>query len=181
MEQVILVDEHDQESGLMEKMEAHEKALLHRAFSVFIFNEKGEMLLQQRALTKYHSGGLWTNACCSHPRPYEATITAATRRLKEEMGFVTEIHKVFDFTYQVSFENGLTEYEFDHVFVGRYNGLINANENEVADFDYKSMEEIRRELACEKDQYTAWFHIAFPKVYEWWKETHQLQAVSLTA
>jgi len=173
MEQVILVNEHDQEFGLMEKMEAHEKALLHRAFSVFIFNKKGEMLLQQRAFAKYHSGGLWTNACCSHPRPDEATITAATRRLKEEMGFVTEIHKVFDFTYHVSFENGLTEYEFDHVFVGTYNGAIQANANEVADFEYRSMEAIRRELASGNDHYTAWFHIAFPKVYEWWKGTYK--------
>ena len=173
MEQVTLVDEHDRESGLMEKMEAHEKALLHRAFSVFIFNERGEMLLQQRALSKYHSGGLWTNACCSHPRPYETTTTAAKRRLKEEMGFVTDIHKVFDFTYQASFDNGLTEYEFDHVFVGMYNGVIHANENEVAAYEYKSMQEIEKELLSKNDHYTAWFHIAFPKVYAWWKESYE--------
>lgn len=178
MEQVILVDEHDRELGFMEKMEAHEKALLHRAFSVFIFNERGEMLLQQRALSKYHSGGLWTNACCSHPRPTEETSRAAMRRLQEEMGFTTAIHKVFDFTYKVAFENGLTEHEFDHVFVGTYDGSIHANENEVAAYEYKCMEAIETELSLQNDQYTAWFHIAFPKVYQWWKVSNPLAVVS---
>src|SRR6187200_173231 len=108
----------------MEKMEAHRKALLHRAFSVFIFNGKGEMLLQQRALNKYHSGGLWTNACCSHPFPGEDTLDAARRRLFEELGFATELKKIFDFTYKSPFDNGLTEHEFDHVFVGLFEGSI---------------------------------------------------------
>ena len=103
----------------MEKMEAHKKGLLHRAFSVFIFNSKGELLLQQRALNKYHSGGLWTNSCCSHPQPGEETLVAAQRRLQEEMGFTTHLEKIFDFIYQADFSNGLTEYEFDHVFAGR--------------------------------------------------------------
>src|SRR4249919_2599143 len=114
-QEVILVNEQNEAIGTMEKMEAHRKALLHRAFSVFIFNSKGEMLLQQRALNKYHSGGLWTNACCSHPRPGELIEDAATRRLKEELGFETPLKKIFQFTYQASFDNGLTEHEFDHV------------------------------------------------------------------
>ncbi|HSU49504.1 MAG TPA: isopentenyl-diphosphate Delta-isomerase, partial [Segetibacter sp.] len=122
MEEVILVNELDEQIGKMEKMEAHSKGLLHRAFSVFIFNDQGEMLLQQRAVSKYHSGGLWTNACCSHPRPEEATEDAALRRLQEELGFTVSLAKIFDFRYNASFTNGLTEHEFDHVFVGTYNG-----------------------------------------------------------
>ena len=170
MELVILVDEFDNETGLMEKMEAHEKAMLHRAFSVFIFNKDGDMLLQQRALTKYHSGGLWTNACCSHPRSGETTLHAATRRLQEEMGFSTTLEKVFDFIYKAGFDNGLTEYEFDHVFVGRYDGPVQVNEAEVQAYQYRSMKSIHADLMAEKHHYTAWFTIAFPKVYEWWKE-----------
>ena len=124
MEEVVLVDEQDKPVGVMEKMQAHREGKLHRAFSVFIFNDKGEMLLQQRAFNKYHSAGLWTNACCSHPKPNETTETAAARRLNEELGFKTSLEKLFDFTYKASFENGLTEYEFDHVFSGIYNGEI---------------------------------------------------------
>src|SRR6188768_1448075 len=118
---IILVDEQDRPTGTMGKMEVHEKALLHRAFSVFIFNDCGEMLLQQRAVKKYHSAGLWTNACCSHPRPGEDTLLAAQKRLQEELGFTTSLEKAFAFIYKASFENGLTEYEFDHVFTGVYN------------------------------------------------------------
>ena len=120
-EEVILVNEADEQIGVMEKMEAHEKGLLHRAFSVFIFNDKGEMLLQQRALNKYHSGGLWTNACCSHPRPGEDTLQAAKRRLMEEMGIETSLTLKNSFTYKTAFENGLTEHEFDHIFIGTFN------------------------------------------------------------
>src|SRR5215831_10345897 len=142
MEQVILVNEADHEIGTMEKMLAHEKALLHRALSVFIFNDKGEMLLQQRAKRKYHSGGLWTNACCSHPRPGENVEAAAIRRLNEELGFETTLTKAFDFVYKAFFDNGLTEYEFDHVFAGKYNGAIHPDINEVQDHCYKSLDEI---------------------------------------
>lgn len=170
MEQVVLVDEQDNSIGTMEKMEAHEKALLHRAFSVFIFNTKGEMLLQQRALSKYHSGGLWTNACCSHPRPEEPVATAAIRRLQEEMGFKTTLHKIFDFTYKAGFDNGLTEHEFDHVFMGVYEGAINPNESEVKEYTYKNMDEIAASLQTHPNKYTAWFHIAFPKVQAWMKQ-----------
>jgi isopentenyl-diphosphate delta-isomerase len=167
-EEVILVDELDNPIGTMEKMEAHEKAILHRAFSVFIFNSKGEMLLQQRAINKYHSGGLWTNSCCSHPKPNEKTIAAATRRLKEEMGFETDIEKVFDFIYKAPFSNGLTEHEFDHVFIGLYNGTITPNKDEVASYEYISLENIEQQLINEPSKYTEWFKIAFPKVKEYW-------------
>ena len=168
--QVILVDVNDRQTGAMEKMEAHEKGVLHRAFSVFIFNTKGEMLLQQRALHKYHSGGLWTNACCSHPFPDEGTATAAGRRLKEELGFETPVKKVFDFIYKADFDNGLTEHEFDHVFVGEYEGKIEYNKEEVMDFCYKNVPEIRHSLQTDPQKYTAWFHLAFPKIEDWWNQ-----------
>lgn len=168
MEQVILVDRNDRVLGTMEKMEAHEKALLHRAFSVFVFDDHGNMLLQQRASTKYHSGGLWTNSCCSHPRPDEDTLAAANRRLKEEMGFETELQKVFDFVYKTDFENGLTEHEFDHVFVGTYNGPILPDPGEVSNYAFQSMEAIQASLQEHPDLYTPWFHIAFPKMQQWW-------------
>ena len=173
MEEVILVNERDEEIGIMEKMEAHRKALLHRAFSVFIFNNKNEMLLQQRAINKYHSAGLWTNACCSHPKPGETTETAAQRRLKEELGFETTLEKAFEFTYQTSFENGLTEHEFDHVFTGIYNGDIDFNKHEVKDICFRSMKEIESDLQTHPNKFTAWFLIAFPMIKRW-----QLQPVA---
>jgi isopentenyl-diphosphate delta-isomerase len=169
MEQVVLVNEHDEELGLMEKMEAHEKALLHRAFSVFIFNQSGELLLQQRALDKYHSGGLWTNTCCSHPRPNESVADAASRRLREEMGFDVPLEKVFDFIYQASFDNGLTEHEFDHVFVGYHDGPMQVNPAEVNDYVYRSMESIQHSLRMHDGLFTAWFEIIFPKMMQWWQ------------
>jgi len=163
-EEVILVDESDQPLGTMEKMEAHRRAVLHRAFSVFIFNSRGEMLLQQRAPEKYHSAGLWTNACCSHPRPGEDTREAAIRRLREELGFTTALEELFHFTYKSEFDNGLTEYEFDHVFVGTYDEAIHADIAEVSDFRYASIEKIREHLQHEPDKFTSWFHLAFPLV-----------------
>jgi isopentenyl-diphosphate Delta-isomerase len=170
---VILVDVNDTQTGIMEKMEAHEKGLLHRAFSVFIFNSRGEMLLQQRAMNKYHSGGLWTNACCSHPFPGEETSAAALRRLKEELGFETPIEKVSDFVYKSDFDNGLTEYEFDHVFAGEYEGRIDMNKEEAMDFCYKDLQEIRQNLQTHPSKYTAWFHLAFPKIETWWNERYK--------
>lgn len=170
---VILVNEKDEPLGSMEKMEAHRKAVLHRAFSVFIFNHRGEMLLQQRALSKYHSGGLWTNACCSHPAPGEETPAAANRRLQQEMGFITPIEGIFSFIYQSEFENGLTENEFDYVFAGFYEGPINPDPVEVKDYCYKSLEEIQTSLTLQPEKYTAWFHIAFPKVQQWGAENIQ--------
>lgn len=161
---VILVDERDVQVGTMEKLEVHQKALLHRAFSIFIFNSKGEMLLQQRAANKYHSAGLWTNACCSHPQPGEDTLVAAIARLKVEMGIVTPIKKAFDFTYRTSFDNGLTEHEFDHVFVGEYDGKIEPNGEEVSDYCFKSMKDISESILSHPQKYSEWFKIAFPQV-----------------
>lgn len=166
-QEVILVNERDEPIGTMEKIEAHRKAILHRAFSVFIFNGKGEMLLQQRALNKYHSAGLWTNACCSHPAPGEDTAAAAHRRLGEELGFNTGLRKIFDFTYQTAFDNGLIEHEFDHVFAGVYEQRITPNPEEVKDFCYKTLDDIQQSLQTHPQKYTSWFHIAFPKVKEW--------------
>lgn len=167
MQEVILVNELDEELGSMEKMEAHEKAVLHRAFSVFLFDRKGNMLLQQRADSKYHSPSLWTNACCSHPMPGEETKQAALRRLQEELGFTATIKKAFHFTYKAAFDNGLTEHEFDHVFVGEYEGEIKLNTEEVNDICYKSMSEIKQELENNSHLYTEWFKIAFPLLEEW--------------
>lgn len=171
MEQVILVDVNDVMTGTMEKMEVHEKAILHRAFSVFIFNSAGEMLLQQRAFQKYHSAGLWTNSCCSHPRPGEDTLSAASRRLKEEMGFEVPLEKVFDFIYKAPFDNGLTEHEFDHVFVGYHDGEITPNKDEVVNYAYWPMEKISEKMQNQPALFTVWFGIAFPKVMHWWEST----------
>jgi len=164
IEHVILVDERDKELGIMPKIEAHEKGLLHRAFSVFIFNFKGELLLQQRALNKYHSPGLWTNTCCSHPREAESIEDAANRRLQEEMGLICKLEKKFDFIYKTSFDNGLTEHEFDHVFFGKSNNHPKINTDEVLSYNYFSFTEIERGLQLQPEIYTAWFKICFNKV-----------------
>jgi isopentenyl-diphosphate delta-isomerase len=177
MEEVILVNEADIAVGTMEKIEAHQKALLHRAFSVFIFDTQGRMLLQRRADGKYHSPGLWTNACCSHPRPGEDTEAAAIRRLHEELGFTTPLTRLFSFTYRSEYDNGLTEFEFDHVFVGHYDisddvsagAAIHPNPEEVSDYCYRSMEDIRTGLQADPASYTTWFHLAFPMVNEKYK------------
>ena len=161
---VILVDEKDRPTGTMEKIEVHKKAMLHRAFSVFIFNDKGEMLLQKRASKKYHSGGLWTNSCCSHPQPGEDTMAAANKRLQEEMGFSTSLTKAFTFIYKASFENGLTEHEYDHVFVGSFNGLIRPNPDEVDDYCNQSLDQLKQSLKTHPHHFTEWFKIALPKL-----------------
>ena len=161
---VILVDENDFEVGTMEKMKAHREGVLHRAFSIFIYNSAGEMLLQRRSRNKYHNGGLWTNSCCSHPLPGEDTFSAAYRRLKEEMGFCAPLEKIFDFTYRVEFENGLTEYEFDHVFIGEYDGAIVPDYTEVSDYCFMKVKEIRNSIHEHPEKFTAWFKIAFEKV-----------------
>jgi isopentenyl-diphosphate delta-isomerase len=174
-DQVILVDEKDKPVGVAEKMEAHRKGWLHRAFSVFIFNSRGEMLLQQRALNKYHSGGLWTNACCSHPKPGEEINAAAARRLKEELGFGTSLVKVFDFIYKADFENGLTEFEFDHVFTGEYDGKIIPDREEASDFCFKEITAISQSLQTHPQKYTAWFHHAFPQIEQWWRKHYNAE------
>ena len=160
-EQVILVNTDDEPIGLMGKLEAHQKGVLHRAFSVFITNSQGEIMLQQRAHEKYHSPGLWTNTCCSHQRAGETTLAAAHRRLYEEMGFDTELTPLFHFIYKASVDNGLTEHELDHVVVGRYDGVPVINREEVADWSWKSLEWIKNDLQKKPDLYTAWFRIIF--------------------
>ena len=167
---MILVDQNDTVTGVCEKMEAHKKGLLHRAFSIFVFNNKGEMLLQQRAINKYHSGGLWTNACCSHPAPGEEIIPAAQRRMEEEMGFAPPIEKIFDFLYRTEFENGLIENEFDHVLAGEYDGPVHFNKEEVMDYCFKSLGEVKHSLETHPHKYTAWFRLAFPRVEKWWNQ-----------
>ncbi len=165
MEQVILVNERDEQVGLMEKIEAHEKALLHRAFSVFVVNDKEEILLQQRALGKYHSPGLWTNTCCSHQREGESNVAAGMRRLQEEMGFTTQLEELFSFIYIAPFDNGLTEHEFDHVMLGRFDQDPQPNPDEVADYKWMTAPEIRVDIESRPEIYTAWFKIIFDKYY----------------
>jgi isopentenyl-diphosphate delta-isomerase len=170
---VVLVNEHDEAIGTMEKMEAHEKALLHRAFSVFIFNDKGEMLLQRRSLRKYHSGGLWTNACCSHPYPGEDVLDAAIRRTKEELGIVVELKKAFSFTYKAALDAGLTEHEFDHVFIGNFQGKIKANPDEVGDYAYLDMKYLSEHIEKYPEKYTIWFRIALPMLQDYMRNSLQ--------
>ncbi|WP_298426936.1 isopentenyl-diphosphate Delta-isomerase [uncultured Kordia sp.] len=165
-ENVILVNENDEQIGLMEKIEAHEKALLHRAFSVFILNNKGELMLQQRALHKYHSPGLWTNTCCSHQRDGESNISAGKRRLQEEMGFVTDLAEAVSFIYKAPFDNGLTEHEYDHVMIGTYNEAPEINPDEVADWKWMEVQAVKDDIGENPDQYTAWFKIIFDKFYQ---------------
>ncbi|MER3374771.1 MAG: isopentenyl-diphosphate Delta-isomerase [Allomuricauda sp.] len=165
-ENVILVNEADEPIGLMPKMEAHEKALLHRAFSVFVMNDKGETMLQQRAKDKYHSPLLWTNTCCSHQREGESNIEAGKRRLMEEMGFSTELTELFSFIYKAPFDNGLTEHEYDHVMIGTFNKTPEINPDEVADWKWMHPEDIKTDISKNPDQYTAWFKIIFERFYD---------------
>ena len=165
-EQVILVDTNDQPIGLMPKMEAHEKGVLHRAFSVFILNDKGKLMLQQRAFHKYHSPGLWTNTCCSHQRDGETNIAAGKRRLYEEMGFVTDLREVTSFIYKAPFNNGLTEHELDHIMIGKFNDTPNINPEEVADWRWMPVDAVRENIQNQPENYTVWFIIIFEKFYE---------------
>ncbi len=164
IEEVILVDVNDHQIGLMEKMEAHRVAALHRAFSVFIFNSRGEMLLQQRAFTKYHTPGLWTNTCCSHPRNGETVADAAARRLVEEMGMIVPLQEKFVFTYQADVMQGLVEHEIDHVFVGFSDELPTLNREEAASWRYISIDALRQEIRQRPETFTAWFKIAFEEL-----------------
>lgn len=165
MEQVILVDKSDQALGVMEKMEAHQKGILHRAFSVFIFNSKNELLLQQRAVSKYHSAGLWTNTCCSHPRPSESNIDAANRRLEEEMGMKVKLNHKTSFIYKVKFENDLTEHEYDHVFIGVSDDAPQINLEEVENYKWLSIQKIKEEVHIHPEKYTVWFKIAIEQLF----------------
>lgn len=186
MSQVILVNEQDEAIGVMDKMQAHQEAALHRAFSIFVFNSQGELLLQQRALNKYHSAGLWSNACCSHPRPEEEVQAAAHRRLQEELGFDTTLTHAFTFTYQCHFENGLNEHEIDHVFIGTYDGALKPAPQEVMELQYQSLESVKRSLQLQPQAYSTWFALAFPRLEAYLathpqKLSHQKKAIVIGA
>jgi isopentenyl-diphosphate delta-isomerase len=172
-EKVILVNTNDEPLGLMDKMAAHEQALLHRAFSVFVLNDKNEVMLQQRASHKYHSPLLWTNTCCSHQRAGESNIQAGKRRLEEEMGFKTELKELFHFIYKAPFDNGLTEHELDHVMIGYSNKGPNINKEEVESWKWMKIEDIKNDMQVHPEIYTVWFKIIFDKFYHY-LESHTL-------
>ncbi len=164
MEKVILVDKADNEVGVEEKMEAHREGKLHRAFSIFVFSSDGRLLLQQRALSKYHCPGLWSNTCCSHPRPGELVEAAAHRRLVEEMGFDCPLREAFSFTYKVKFDNGLVENEFDHVLMGRYDGVVKANPDEAESWKWLGINELRNDVRENPEKYTYWLRVSLERV-----------------
>ncbi|MBS3137230.1 isopentenyl-diphosphate Delta-isomerase [Candidatus Woesearchaeota archaeon] len=164
MQQVILVNESDQQIGIEEKLKAHQLGLLHRAFSIFIFNKKKELLLQQRARTKYHSPLLWTNTCCSHPMPGESTAQAAHRRLHEELGFDCNLKESFTFLYKTEFDNGLIEHEFDHVFIGYYDQQIVPNKQEIESVKWISLENLKDDIQKNQEKYSYWLRQCFSKL-----------------
>lgn len=172
-ENVILVNQNDEQIGLMPKLEAHEKALLHRAFSVFILNSKNEIMLQQRAQQKYHSPLLWTNTCCSHQREGETNIEAGSRRLYEEMGFKADLKELFHFIYKAPFDNGLTEHELDHVMIGYYDQNPSINLDEVEDWKWMKIEDIKEDIETQPEIYTVWFKIIFDEFYHY-LEDHKI-------
>ena len=169
MDEVVLVDQNDNEIGQLEKLLAHQKGLLHRAFSIFIFNEEHQLLIQKRAAEKYHSGGLWSNTCCSHPRPGEELSKAAHRRLNEELGISCTLSRAFAFEYRIGFINGLTEHEIDHIFIGTSNEKPLLNLSEVSDFKYMEPDEIIADFGRAPTNYTEWFKIIFQRVWDYYK------------
>jgi isopentenyl-diphosphate delta-isomerase len=174
-ELLILVDENDNEVGLMEKLAVHQKGLLHRAFSLFVFNSDDELLLQQRADEKYHSPGLWSNTCCSHPNSNEILPATINRRLKEEMGMQAQIEFQFSFIYQADFGNGLKEHEFDHVYFGRSDAKPIPNEDEIKDWKYMSLQKLKEDVALNPQCYSSWLKICLPEVIE----HYELKSMSL--
>ncbi|MEK6837593.1 MAG: isopentenyl-diphosphate Delta-isomerase [Nanoarchaeota archaeon] len=164
MDYVILVDGKDNPVGKEEKLEAHRQGKLHRAFSIFVFNSKGEVMMQKRHRNKYHSGGLWTNTCCSHPRPDESVLQAAHRRLKEEMGFDCELKEAFSFVYEVKLDKGLIEHEFDHVIIGKFDGAPKVNAEEAEDWNWMKIDELHRDVKANPQNYTRWLQIAIDRV-----------------
>tara|TARA_B100000809_G_scaffold86972_2_gene85478 strand:- start:12126 stop:12668 length:543 start_codon:yes stop_codon:yes gene_type:complete len=177
-EGVILVDIDDNELGVMEKMEAHRKGVLHRAFSIFIFNSQGEMLLQKRASEKYHSGGLWSNTCCSHPRKGERTLAAANRRLNEEMGMKASLTHAFSFQYRAELDKELIEHELDHVFIGYSNDLPQINIDEVESYCYVSPELLQMGLEKHEDEYTEWLKICYSELMNHQNQNSSYEKVS---
>lgn len=180
LEEVILVDKADRPIGRMEKMQAHQEGLLHRAFSVFLFNKSGDILMQQRADHKYHSGGLWSNTCCSHPRPGESLKAAAKRRLMEEMGIFCPMHKIGHITYYAALDNDLYEHEYDHILAGLYSGNPRPDSNEVKHWAYKSPEELKSALITHPGMFSEWFKIAFPIYLKHWNDVKPYLNNSLT-
>ena len=165
MEQVVLVNSQDKTLGVCEKMEAHQKGLLHRAFSVFLFNNNNEWLLQQRADTKYHSASLWSNTCCSHPKPNENNLDAAYRRLKEETGIITSLEYKFNFQYKCDFDNGLVEHELDHIFIGKVNKFPQPNPNEISQMKFIPFDLLDEDINQNPDNYTVWFKLLYKRVW----------------
>ena len=163
-EQVIYVDEHDREIGKGGKLEAHQKGILHRAISIFVFNAKGELMLQKRAKGKYHSAGLWSNTCCSHPRPGEDVVAAAHRRLKEEMGSDCELTNVHHLLYRTEFPNGLVEHEYDHMLIGESEVIPKLNPEEAEDWKWMSPEAIKKDIVVHPEQYSYWFLLALKDI-----------------
>lgn len=161
---IILVDNNDNQIGTGEKMDVHKKGTLHRAFSIFLWNNKGELMMQQRAMHKYHTPGLWTNTCCSHPKPGETTLDAASRRLQEEMGITCELEEEMCVIYHSKFDNGLIEHEYDHVLFGHYSEPPTINKNEVHDWKWMTVNELMRDIALNPDNYTVWFKIIFDRL-----------------
>jgi isopentenyl-diphosphate delta-isomerase len=163
---VVLVDTKDKETGIMDKLEAHQKGLLHRAFSVIIFNSSNQFLLQRRANDKYHSAGLWSNTCCSHPMPEETVLKASHRRLKEEMGLDTDsLKEIYNIIYKIDFENGLTEHELDHIIIGFTDDIPVLNKKEASDWKYISYTDLKKDISEDADRYTFWFRMIFEKAY----------------
>lgn len=168
MEKIILVNGKDKEVGSMEKLKAHKNGgTLHRAFSIFVFNSRGEMLIQKRAAGKYHCAGLWTNTCCSHQNPGETLEEAAHRKLRQEMGFDTGLKEILKFTYRAEFDNGLTEHELDHVFVGRYDGKVSPNPREAEDYRWVDVKHLKEDIAQSPGKYTPWLRIVLDRVMKW--------------
>ncbi len=168
MEEIVLVDEKDNETGSMEKLKAHENGgTLHRAFSIFVFNNRGEMLIQKRAAGKYHCAGLWTNTCCSHQNPGETLEDAAHRKLKQEMGFDTELREILKFIYKAEFDNGLTEHELDHVFIGIHDSEVSPAPEEAEDYKWADVKQLREDVSRNPEKYTPWFKIVLDRVMEW--------------
>ena len=167
--QVILVDKNDNEVGFEEKITAHKKKLLHRAFSIFLFNKSSEILLQRRAPNKYHSGNLWTNTCCSHPLPNISLLESAKKRLFEEMGIEAELKKIFSFVYKEEFKNGLCEYEYDHVLFGQFDGVPTLNLSEAVDYKWIKITDLKSEIKLNPDKFTIWLRIMINNHFKYFK------------
>lgn len=169
---VILVDDFDHEIGFQDKLTVHQQGLLHRAFSVFVFNSNNQLILQQRSDNKYHSPSLWTNTCCSHPKPQEKTKEACKRRLIEEMGISCELNFCFSFVYQCKFSNGLTEHEIDHIYIGFSDDSPKINPKEVKDWKYISLSDLEKEIEYNPEKFTEWLKICFSKLTDYYKSNH---------